>query len=163
RLLARWLEIPWATLMMMPEEEKYAALNRALSGFWFVGAHTDCDRLIAAIAGDLGLATVARRRNTACEWQKRVAGAWRGLQSAGGARLGTRGEILPGGAECHAGHAGGMGSIWTRPKGDREIDRSGDGLSTLDCHRHRFGGRASSAWPHPKDPGQDRGGRQRLS
>jgi tetratricopeptide (TPR) repeat protein len=78
RLLARWLEIPWPALMMMTEGEKYAVLNRTLSGFWFVGADTDCDQLIAAIAGDLGLPAVARRRNTAAEWQNRV--AWRGLR-----------------------------------------------------------------------------------
>jgi tetratricopeptide (TPR) repeat protein len=72
RLLARWLEIPWPILMAMTAERKYAALNRALSGFWFVGSYRDCDRLIAAIALDLGLPAAARRRNTAAEWEKRV-------------------------------------------------------------------------------------------
>jgi tetratricopeptide (TPR) repeat protein len=79
RLLARWLEIPWPALIMMTDREKYAALHRALSGFWFVGAHTDCDRVIAAIAGDLGLPAAARRRNTAGDWQNRV--AWHGLRA----------------------------------------------------------------------------------
>jgi tetratricopeptide (TPR) repeat protein len=72
RILARWLEIPWPVLMAMTEQQKYAALNRALSQFWFVGSYTDCDRLIAAISRDLGLPAVARRRNTAAEWEKRV-------------------------------------------------------------------------------------------
>jgi len=53
-------------------------LSRALSGFWFVGAETDCARLIAAIAGDLGLQAVARRRNTAVDWQNRV--SWHRLR-----------------------------------------------------------------------------------
>ncbi len=91
RLLARWLEIPWPALMMMTDREKYAALHRALSGFWFVGAHTDCDRVIAAIAGDLGLPAAARRRNTAGDWQNRV--AWHSLR-AGELSPRTREAIL---------------------------------------------------------------------
>ena len=78
RLLTRWLEIPWPALTMMTQREKYAALNRALFGFWFVGAHTDCDRAITAIAEDLGLPAAARRRNTASDWHNRV--AWHGLR-----------------------------------------------------------------------------------
>jgi tetratricopeptide (TPR) repeat protein len=78
RLLARWLEIPWPALMTMDDREKYAALNRALSGFWFVGAHADCDRLIAVIAGDLELPAAARRRNTAADWLNRV--SWQRLR-----------------------------------------------------------------------------------
>ncbi|HEX4185628.1 MAG TPA: tetratricopeptide repeat protein [Stellaceae bacterium] len=72
RILARWLEIPWPVLMAMTAQQKYAALNRALSQFWFVGSYTDCDRLVAAISDDLGLPAAARRRNTAAEWEKRV-------------------------------------------------------------------------------------------
>ena len=80
RFLARWLEIRWPVLMAMTDQQKYAALNRALSQFWFVGSHTDCDRLIAAFARDLGLPTAARRRNTAGEWERRV--GWQSLQAA---------------------------------------------------------------------------------
>ena len=58
--------------MTMTDQQKYAALNRALSQFWFVGSYIDCDRLIAAISRDLGLPATARRRNTAAEWVKRV-------------------------------------------------------------------------------------------
>jgi len=80
RLLARWLEIPWPLLMAMTDQQKYAALNRALSQFWFVGSHTDCDRLMAAIAPDLGVPAAARRRNTAAEWERRA--TWRSLNAA---------------------------------------------------------------------------------
>lgn len=80
RLLARWLEMPWPQLMAMTDRQKYAALHRAFSRFWFVGSYTDCDRLVAAIAPDLGVPTAARRRNTAAEWEKRV--AWRPLKAA---------------------------------------------------------------------------------
>jgi hypothetical protein len=80
RLLGRWLAIPWPMLMAMTDRQKYAAINRALSQFWFVGSHTDCDHLIAAIAPDLGIPAAARRRNTAAEWEKRV--TWRPLKAA---------------------------------------------------------------------------------
>jgi tetratricopeptide (TPR) repeat protein len=80
RLLARWLETPWPVLMAMTDQQKYAALNRALSQFWFVGSYTDCDRLVAAISRDLGLPAAARRRNTAAEWEKRV--TWQPLKAA---------------------------------------------------------------------------------
>lgn len=78
RFLARWLEIPWPVLMAMTDQQKYAALNRTLSQFWFVGCYTDCDRLISAISRDLGLPIAARRRNTEAEWAKRV--TWQPLK-----------------------------------------------------------------------------------
>jgi len=59
-------------MIAMSEERKYSTLNETLSRFWFVGAHTDCDRLIAAIATDLKVPSVASCRNTAEEWHKRV-------------------------------------------------------------------------------------------
>ena len=80
RFLARWLEIPWPVLMVMTDRQKYAVMNRALSQFWFVGSHTDCDRLIADLSRDLGVPEAARRRNTAAEWEKRV--DWQPLKAA---------------------------------------------------------------------------------
>ena len=78
-LLSRWLEIPRASLLVMSEEKKYNCLNRMLAGFWFVGAHSDCDRLIAQIGRDLGVPATARRRNTAAELQAQT--GWRPLTS----------------------------------------------------------------------------------
>src|SRR5580704_13054935 len=72
RLLAGWLEIPWPRLLTMSGAQKYRILNRMLAGFWFVGSHADCDRLIAAIAPDLGAPPAAQARNTAGQWQKQV-------------------------------------------------------------------------------------------
>jgi tetratricopeptide (TPR) repeat protein len=72
RLLARWLEIPWPRLMAMSGAEKYRILNRMLAGFWFVGSHADCDRLIAAVAPHLGAPAAAQARNTAGQWRKQV-------------------------------------------------------------------------------------------
>jgi hypothetical protein len=71
-LLWQWCEIPWPLMAAMTEERKYEMLNETLSAFWFVGPYTECDRLIAAIAPDLGVPAVAWPRNTAKEWQKLV-------------------------------------------------------------------------------------------
>jgi tetratricopeptide (TPR) repeat protein len=43
-----------------------------LAGFWFVGSHADCDRLIAAVGPDLGAPPTARVRNTTRQWQKQI-------------------------------------------------------------------------------------------
>src|SRR5579871_5629117 len=68
-LLTRWLEVPRRTLWLMSDEAKYEAINRAFAGFWFVGAHRDCDRLIATLAPALGVPPTAPRRNTSAELQ----------------------------------------------------------------------------------------------
>ncbi|HEY3909200.1 MAG TPA: tetratricopeptide repeat protein [Stellaceae bacterium] len=74
-LLSRWLEIPWPRLLAMPGRRKYRLLNQMLAGFWFVGAHTDCDRVIEAIGPSLGVPPLARARNTAVEMQAQT--GWR--------------------------------------------------------------------------------------
>jgi tetratricopeptide (TPR) repeat protein len=79
-LLGRWLELPWPVVMALGARRKYEILNRMLAEFWFVGAYTDCDRVIAAIAPDLGVPPKAAPRNTAAEWERRV--EWRPLTEA---------------------------------------------------------------------------------
>jgi TPR repeat len=71
-LLSRWLEIPWARLMAMTDGRKYRILNRALADFWFVGTHTDCDRMIVSLSPDLGVPPIAPRRNSSAELQGRT-------------------------------------------------------------------------------------------
>ena len=79
RLLWRWLEIPWPQLVAMTDHQKYTVLNRALSQFWFVGPHSNCDHLVATISCDLGLPTAPRPRNTTAEWERRT--NWRSLRA----------------------------------------------------------------------------------
>jgi TPR repeat len=79
-LLWSWLEIPRGALRVMAEGKKYDILNRMMAEFWFVGAHTDCDRLIAQIGPDLGVPPTARRRNTSAALQLQT--GWRLLTSA---------------------------------------------------------------------------------
>jgi hypothetical protein len=78
-LLSRWLRIKRRSLLAMADEEKYRVLNRMLAGFWFVVAHTDCDRLIAEIAPGLSVPPNAPRRNTSVESQAQT--GWRLLAS----------------------------------------------------------------------------------
>jgi len=77
-LLWYWLELPLRTMLSTGDARKYELLNEALAGFWFVGSHHDGDRLLAAIAADLGVPPAAPRRNTTLQWQKRV--GWRPLR-----------------------------------------------------------------------------------
>jgi TPR repeat len=79
-LLWSWLEIPRGALRVMAEGKKYDTLNRMMAEFWFVAAHTDCDRLIAEIGPDLGVPPTARRRNTSAALQSQT--GWRLLTSA---------------------------------------------------------------------------------
>ncbi len=79
-LLSHWLEIPWPVLIVMATERKYELLNNMLANFWFVGAYTDCDRLIAAIAPELGVPVAAKHENTLGQWRKRV--EWQALTVA---------------------------------------------------------------------------------
>jgi hypothetical protein len=72
RLLADWLEIPWWRLIAMSDGEKYRILNRTLAKFWFVGCHTDFNRLIAEIASDLEMTPAARARNTGDQWRRKI-------------------------------------------------------------------------------------------
>jgi hypothetical protein len=90
-LLSRWLERRAAALLAMRDERKYVLLNRMLRQFWFVGAYSDADRLIATLAPDLGVPAVARRRNSAVDWQRRT--GWRPL-AVGDLSAAERAEII---------------------------------------------------------------------
>lgn len=77
-LLLHWLEMPLRTILATGDARKYALLNESLAGFWFVGSYEDGDRLLAAVAADLGLPTRAARKNTTAEWRNRS--AWQPLR-----------------------------------------------------------------------------------
>ena len=53
-------------------------MNESLADFWFVGSYEDGDRLLAAVAADLGIPAAAQRKNTTSEWRQRV--SWRPLR-----------------------------------------------------------------------------------
>ena len=77
-ILRNFLEISWPRLLSLSAVEKYVAVNRFLSTFWFVGDYTRCNELVAALAPKLGVPTTAIPRNTCAEWQGRV--RWKPLR-----------------------------------------------------------------------------------
>jgi hypothetical protein len=77
-LLWYWLELSPLKMLSTSDEQKYRLLNQALAGFWFVSSYHDCDRLLAAVAADLGVPTTAPRQNTTDQWEKRV--SWQPLR-----------------------------------------------------------------------------------
>jgi hypothetical protein len=77
-ILRNFLEISWPRLLSLSSLEKYVAVNRFLSTFWFVGDYTRCNDLIAALAPNLGVPAMAMARNTCAEWQRRV--QWKPLR-----------------------------------------------------------------------------------
>jgi tetratricopeptide (TPR) repeat protein len=90
-LLWRWLEIPWPVLMTISQAKKQGILERMLADFWFVGAHSDCDRVVEALSLDLGVPPAPARRNSASELQART--GWR-LLTADALPPATRAAIL---------------------------------------------------------------------
>lgn len=74
-ILKRYLEIPAPKLYLMSDFGKARILSETLSGFWFVGRYLDCDRLIDAIADELGVEGGAERQNTLDQWRRRS--SWR--------------------------------------------------------------------------------------
>jgi hypothetical protein len=78
-ILRNFLEISWPRLLSLSAVEKYVAVNRFLSTFWFVGDYTRCNELIAALAPNLGVPATAMAQNTCAEWQRRVV-RWKPLR-----------------------------------------------------------------------------------
>jgi hypothetical protein len=71
-ILRNFLEISWPRLLSLSALEKYVAVNRLLSTFWFVGDYTRCNELIAKLGPKLGVPATAMAQNTCAEWQGRV-------------------------------------------------------------------------------------------
>ena len=76
-ILRTFAETPRRKLEAMSAAEKYAEANEFLSGFFFVGDYTLCDELIAALAPDLGIPSIAEPANMREQWLERV--NWRPL------------------------------------------------------------------------------------
>ena len=78
-LLWYWLELPLHTFLATSDARKYELLNESLAGFWFVGSYEHGNRLLSAIAINLGIPTAATRKNTTLGWRKRI--AWQPLRA----------------------------------------------------------------------------------
>ena len=77
-ILRNFLELSWARLARLSDEEKYDIVNAFLATFWFVGDYRRCDDLIAALAQTLEIPGRAAATNTCAEWKGQV--RWRILE-----------------------------------------------------------------------------------
>ncbi len=71
-LLAGWLGLGALERRAMTDTQVFERLSAELASFWFVGAHSDCDRLWDVVGREVGVEGPARRRNTEAEWREQV-------------------------------------------------------------------------------------------
>jgi hypothetical protein len=74
-ILKYFLELSWARIASLSDDEKYEIANAFLSTFWFVGDYQLCDDFIASLSDRLGISASATPRNTLAELVR--AGRWR--------------------------------------------------------------------------------------
>ena len=74
-----WLEMPLRTILATGDARKYELLNESLAGFWFIGSYEDGDRLLAAVAADLGIPTSGGTKKHD-HWSGGSGSAWRPLR-----------------------------------------------------------------------------------
>jgi hypothetical protein len=77
-ILRNFLELPWARLVRLSDEEKYDVVNAFLSTFWYVGDYRLCDDLIVSLAATLRVPARAARINTRGDWKRHV--EWKTLE-----------------------------------------------------------------------------------
>jgi hypothetical protein len=74
-ILKYFLELSWARIASLSDDEKYEIANAFLATFWFVGDYQLCDDFIASLSDRLGISASATPRNTLAELVR--AGRWR--------------------------------------------------------------------------------------
>ena len=79
-ILRRFLELSWARVVSLSDEEKYDLVNAFLSKFWYVADYRQCDDLIGAIGTKLGIDGRAMPKNTQAQWERHV--RWKSLELA---------------------------------------------------------------------------------
>ena len=154
-LLSRWLEIPWRVLLAMKDAKKHDMLNRMLAGFWFVGGHADCDRLIEALGRDLGIPPTGPRRNSSAELQGRT--GWRLLTAEAlpaAARRAFRAHNRLDQALWQDWRGAGFETAAVRPRPLRPDEASGFLGHELVRPWRLFGRFAGQRWASWRQPGQ---------
>ena len=104
--------------MAISDERKYRLLNDMLSTAWFVGAYTDADRLMAAIAPDLGVPAAAppAQYRAAMAQADQMATADRSAIPPRGARLDYRRQNPLDRALWETWHGAGFDAAAVRPR-----------------------------------------------
>ena len=70
--LNRWIGLSIREILLMPDQQQFETIDTALRDFWFVGSYTECGKLIARLAEDLGVPTELRVTNSAEDWSRQV-------------------------------------------------------------------------------------------
>ncbi|MEM7192940.1 MAG: hypothetical protein AAF405_08805 [Pseudomonadota bacterium] len=76
-ILANFLELNWAQIASLSDQDKYDLVNAFLSMFWFVGDYGLCDELLANLADDFGISADAPAQNTLADLARGA--GWRPL------------------------------------------------------------------------------------
>lgn len=71
-ILKNFLELSWARIARLSDDDKYDLANAFLAKFWFVGDYQLCDELIAALGKGFGIPARATPRNTVEELVQNV-------------------------------------------------------------------------------------------
>ena len=74
-ILKYFLELSWARIASLSDDEKYEIANAFLATFWFVGDYQLCDDFITGLSDRLGISASATPRNTLAELVRGV--GWR--------------------------------------------------------------------------------------
>jgi hypothetical protein len=77
-ILRHFLEMSWARVAALGDEDKYDIVNAFLSKFWYVADYRLCDDLIGAIGTQLGIDGRAVPKNTQAQWERHV--RWKSLE-----------------------------------------------------------------------------------
>lgn len=77
-ILRHFLELSWARVASLSDDEKYDLVNAFLSKFWYVADYRQCDDLIGAVGTTLGIAGSAKPKNTQAQWERHV--RWKSLE-----------------------------------------------------------------------------------
>lgn len=79
-LLRNWLEFSWSRIALMSDQTKIQLLQNEFSKFWFVGAYSDCSRIIQLLAPELDVPPSSAIRNSSGGWRAIV--DWKPLTTA---------------------------------------------------------------------------------
>lgn len=79
-ILRYFLEMSWARVASLSDENKYDIVNAFLSKFWYVADYRQCDDLIGAIGTRLGIDGRAVPKNTQAQWERHV--RWKSIELA---------------------------------------------------------------------------------
>jgi hypothetical protein len=77
-ILRHFLEMSWARVAALGDEDKYDIVNAFLSKFWYVADYRQCDDLVGTVGARLGIDGRAMPKNTQAQWERHV--RWKSIE-----------------------------------------------------------------------------------